>query len=222
MALWLLLAPAFAVSAPSEIPDPRNGDAWIADQANVIADADEARLNKDLLGVLQDKGVEVLVVTVDHVDGDPGVFATDLFREWSPGRVNADRGVLIVLVEDSKALSVNAGVGLMADLTDPWVQQMQTDVMIPELQKGDTTAAIEAGIGAVRDRIGAATRAYQDQAAPQEASVTDRVPLWAWLGAAGVGVVGLIFAAVRMLTGSGDDDDDVPPDLGDIPPRRGT
>lgn len=220
MAPWLLLTTAYAVNSPTDIPDPRDTDGWIADQANVIADADEARLNKDLLGVLQDKGVEVLVATVDHVDGDPGVFATTLFRQWAPGRVNADRGVLIVLVEDSKALSVNAGVGLMADLTDPWVQQMQADVMIPELAKGDTTAAIEAGIGAVRDRIGAATRAYADQAAPEEPAMTDRVPLWAWLSAAGVGVLGLIYAAARMLTGSGDDDD-LPPDLGAQPPRHG-
>ena len=219
MALWLLLAPAFAVSAPSEIPDPRDSDAWIADQANVIADADEARLNKDLLGVLQDKGVEVLVATVDHVDGDPGAFATELFRTWAPGRVNADRGVLIVLVEDSKALSINAGVGLMADITDPWVQQMQADLMIPALQKGDTTAAIEAGIGAVRDRIGAATRAYEDQPAPAEAMMTDRVPLWAWLSAATAGVVALIYAAARLLTGSPEEEG--PPDLGDEPPRRG-
>lgn len=121
MAPWLLLAPALAATSPTEIPDPRDSDAWIVDQAEVIPAEEEAALNAELLSVLRQKGVEVIVVTLDTVEGDPAEFANELFRTWSPGRVNQDRGVLIVLVEDSKALMVNAGIGLMADLTTPGV-----------------------------------------------------------------------------------------------------
>lgn len=203
---WLLLAPAFAVSSPTELADPRDQDAWIVDQANVIPDADEARLNQELLAVLQDKGVEVLVATVDTVEGDPGQFGLELFRQWAPGRVNQDRGVLIVLVNDRKALAVNAGIGLMADLTDPWVQEMQATTMVPALQKGDLTGAIEAGVGAIRDRVGASTRTYAEQMGEAEPGLTDRVPFWAWLGAAGLGALGLLVMGVRLLTGSSEDE----------------
>ena len=172
----------------------------------MIADADEARLNQELLGVLQEKGVEILVATLDHVEGDPGVFAQELFRQWAPGRVNQDRGVLIVLVSDSKALAVNAGIGLMVDLTDPWVQEMQTTAMIPALQQGDVTGAVGAGVSAIRDRVGASTRTYAEQMGEEEPGLTERVPLWAWLGGAGVGAIALLWAAARLLVGGSEDE----------------
>lgn len=218
MSLWLLLAPALAVSTPSEIPDPRATDTWLVDQANIVDDAAEKRLNEELLGVLQEKGVEVLVVTLDTVAGDPGAFAQGLFREWSPGRVNQDRGVLVMLVVDSKALAVNAGIGLAADLTDPWIQQMQAEVMVPKLASGDVTGAIEASIGAIRDQIGASSRT--SELPPDEGEALDILPLWAWIALAGLGVLGLIVAGVKMA--SPDDDDELPPDLGVGPDSRRT
>lgn len=217
MAPWLLLAPALAATSPSEIPDPRDADAWIVDQAEVIPPEDEAALNAELTGVLREKGVEVIVVTLDTVPGDPAEFANELFRTWSPGRVNQDRGVLIVLVEDSKALMVNAGLGLMADLTTPWVEQMQAESMIPALQQNDTPGALKAGVAAIRDRVGAATRAYEEQpGAPVEEGPL--LPLWVWLSAAGLGVLGLLYAAFKMA--APDTDDQLPPDYGDSDKRR--
>ncbi len=218
MAPWLLLAPALAASSPAEIPDPRNADRWLIDQADVLPDDAERTLNGELQSVLQQTGVEVLVVTLETVEGDPSVFADDLFRLWSPGRVNQDRGVLIVLVEDSKALIVNAGLGLMADLTNPWVQEMQAQTMIPALQKGDIPGALSGGVAAIRDRIGASARTYEEQVkAAKEEEDGPILPLWAWITAAGLGVAGLLYAAVKIASPSTEDQ---LPDFGDNDNRR--
>ncbi len=215
MAPWLLLAPALAVSTPTEIPDPRNEDGWLVDQADVLDAEQEKALSAELRSVLSQKGAEVLVVTVDTVEGDPSIFADELFRQWAPGRVNQDRGALIVVVEDSKALMVNAGIGLMADLTNPWVQQMQSEVMIPALQKGDIPGALAAGVAAIRDRVGASTRAYADQPGAEEDKPL--LPLWVWITAAGAGVLGLLWAAVRVMAPPTDDE---VPDLSDLDNRK--
>lgn len=218
MLSWLLVPAAFALSSPSELQDPRTNDGWIVDQANVIDDAAEADLNRELLGVLQDKGAEVIVVAVDHVEGDPGAFATELFRAWSPGRVNGDKGVLIFMATGTQSLAVESGVGLMADLTDPWVASLQTDTMVPELAKGDVPAALHAAIAAIRDRIGSANRTTP---APETDSggLLGRVPLWAWVLLAAVGVLGLVVAGVRMAAGDDDDNDDQ--GALNLPPPRG-
>lgn len=216
MLSWLLVSLAHAVSTPAELTDPRANDGWVVDQANVLDDAQEKALNAELLSVLQQKGAEVLVVTVDTVDTDPGEFALELFRSWSPGRVNQDRGVLILVVTGSRSLSVNAGVGLMADVSDPWVATLQTDIMVPELAKGDVNNALVVGIAAIRDRIGSGTKTYEPPP-PTAMGLMSRIPLWAWIALAAVGVLGLVIAGVRMA--SGDDDDD---DLGalNLPPPR--
>ena len=217
MLSWLLVSAALAVSTPAELQDPRANDGWIVDQAGVLDDAQEKALNAELLSVLQQKGAEGLVVTVDRVDGDPGAFALELFRAWSPGRVNQDRGALILVVTESRSLAVNAGIGLMADLTDPWVASLQTDTMVPELAKGDVNNALVVGVAAIRDRIGSANQAYVPPP-PTATGLLSRVPLWAWIALAALGVLGLVVAGIRMA--AGDDDDD---DLGALnlpPPRR--
>lgn len=43
-------------------------------------------------------------------------------------------------------------------------------------------------------------------------------PLWVWLSAAGVGVLGLLYAAFKMA--APDTDDQLPPDYGDTDNRR--
>lgn len=217
---WLLVSPAFAVSSPAELQDPRATDRWVVDQANVLDDDAEKALNRELLGVLQEKGAEVLVVTVDRVEGDPGLFALDLFRAWSPGRVNSDRGALILVVTETKSLAVNAGIGLMADLTDPWVASLQTDTMVPELAKGDVNGALTIGVAAIRDRIGSSNRTSAAPP-PEDPGLLAAIPVWGWIGLALVGVAGLIIAGVRMASGDDDDEDDqgalnLPP-----PPRGG-
>lgn len=209
MLLSLMVGAAFAVSTPEEVSDPRNRDAWVEDAANLLDEEAENALNATLLSVLQAKGAEVVVVTEEHVDGDLALFTSDLFAHWGVGRVNQDRGVLLVLVMDSKGLVINAGQGLIADLTQPWLADMQQTVMVPLLATGDVKGALDAGVAAIREQIGASERTYEAPKASGVSAVLGAVPLWGWVGAAVVGVLALLFAAFRMMAPDDDGEDDL-------------
>lgn len=209
MPFWMLASAAYAVSSPSELADPRNTDAWVVDQANALDDKAEHDLNAQLRGVLRDSGVEVLVVIIDHVEGDPGAFATDLFRAWGPGRVNQDRGVLVVLFNDTHSMAVNVGIGLMADMNQPFLDSLQREIMAPKLASGDLIGALSDGATAIDRQIGAAARPYE-MLPEEKPSLFSRIPLWAWLVGVGVGTIGLVLGAVRLLGDNGGDDDAIP------------
>jgi len=157
--MWLLIASAFAATLDS-VPNPRAQGRWIEDQAGVLSDAAEARMEARLTALHTDLDVEVTVVTVDDVDGDPKGFATDLFNRWGVGDAKANNGLLVLLVMGQRALEMETGYGVEGVLPDGWLGTMQAQKMVPGLKAGDYDGGMEAGIEAIDARL----RQHPDEA----------------------------------------------------------
>lgn len=93
--LALALALGTLVASPSAgLTHPRARGAWIADEADVIPPAIEARLNRLIDRLERDVGDELVVVTVDDCDGPPKALSTTLFLTWGVGKEGTDNGLL--------------------------------------------------------------------------------------------------------------------------------
>lgn len=150
--MWLLIASAFAATLDS-VPNPRAQGHWIADQAGVLSDAAEARMEARLNALHSDLDVEVTVVTVDDVDGDPKGFATELFNRWGVGDAKANNGLLVLLVMGQRALEMETGYGVEGVLPDGWLGTMQAQKMVPAMKQGDYDGGMEAGLEAIDARL---------------------------------------------------------------------
>lgn len=150
--MLLVLAFAFAATLDS-VPNPRAQNLWVADTAGVLDDAVEARIEERLTALHAETDVEVTVVTVDDVPGDPKGFATDLFNRWGVGDANANNGLLVLLVMGQRALEMETGYGLEPVLPDGWLGSMQARTMVPRFKEGDYAGGMEAGIVAIDERI---------------------------------------------------------------------
>ncbi len=210
--LLLLFATNALAVGPEEIPNPRTDGGWVVDQAEVLDDDAELRLNTLISELEQETTVEVAVVTVDDTELTPREFTTALFNHWGIGKAGADNGLLAVMVIGQRRLEMETGYGLEPILSDRWLGTMQAESMVPHFKEGDYAAGLEAGVQASADRLreralearlGRKARELQTDDWP-EAPVTvyggsiprDEV-LAGSAGIAGLGLVGGLFLIVR-------------------------
>lgn len=156
------------LAAPTDgLPSPRERGAWVADLADVIPPAAEARMNHLLDRLERDVGAEIAVVTVEDCDGEPKALSTALFLSWGIGKEGADNGLLLLLVLKKRRLEMEPGYGLAEPLGNGWLTRLQHEVMVPKLKAGDVSGALEAGVV----RVEAELRVYFDRAARQKRGV---------------------------------------------------
>lgn len=169
--LALALALGTLAAAPSAgLTNPRAHGAWIADEADVIPPAIEARLNRLIDRLERDVGDELVVVTVDDCDGPPKALSTTLFLTWGVGKEGTDNGLLILLVINKRRLEMELGYGLVDPLGDGWLTALQAEVMVPKLEAGDAAGALEAEVV----RVEAELRVRADRVARAKAAARGR------------------------------------------------
>ncbi len=150
--LVLSVAAAGAVT-PDQVLNPRLAGGWVVDQADVLDDDTELRLNAALSSLEQDTTVEVAVVTVDDTELTPKDFTTALFGQWGVGKAGADNGLLVVMVIGQRRLEMETGYGLEPILSDSWLGQMQAESMVPHFKNEDYGAGLVAGVEASAARL---------------------------------------------------------------------
>jgi hypothetical protein len=175
--LFALFAAGLGLLA-EEIANPVPRGHWVADEAGMIEPADEGRLEARLAGIYARTKAQVAVVTIDRVTQrvPPRAFATRLFNEWALGSAEANDGVLLLLVQQERAVEIVTGSGVAGRLPNPRLAELIRDQMAPRLREGK---AGEAALAAA-EAIGTMLDAPRSGVRP--------ILLWA---AAGLGLIGL-------------------------------
>ena len=172
---------------------------YVTDLAQVIDPA--ARQKIELLGTeLQQKtGAQLAVVTVNSLEGQTREdYAADLYKHLGVGSKKDDRGVLILIAPKDRQYKIEVGYGLEPVINDARAGDVGRD-MVPELRKGDYSAAALVGATGIAQFI-AADAGVQLTGIPQRAArpPTKEAPWWlAWV------IFGGIFLLIRALSRAG-------------------
>ncbi|MBA3393347.1 MAG: TPM domain-containing protein [Deltaproteobacteria bacterium] len=162
-----LLMLVFQVASVTDIASPRP-TGWVTDQAAILDDATEAKLNALAQRLFTSKGIELAIVTVDDVPGTPKQFATKLFNHWGIGAAQTNTGVLVLLVMGKRRLEVETGTGIEAALPAAWLADMQARDMVPRFKQKDFPGGLVAGVEAISAHLGAAPGESTSVAPPGE------------------------------------------------------
>ncbi|MCK5214831.1 MAG: TPM domain-containing protein [Candidatus Omnitrophica bacterium] len=89
------------------------------DYANVLDDAADYTL-KYLQGLKEDYGIEALIVSMPTLSNRYTVeeFAVEIFSNWDIGRANGGRGLLLLLINDTKEIKLEVASELEGVYTD--------------------------------------------------------------------------------------------------------
>jgi len=151
----LLLAFAFLSGASaSAAPQFPKLTGRVVDDANIIPEAEEARITQKLAALEQQSGRQVVVVTLPDLQGySIDDYGYQLGREWGIGQKGEDNGALLIVAPNERKVRIEVGYGLEPILTDAWSWFIVRDEILPRFKQGDMPAGIEAGVDAIVQQI---------------------------------------------------------------------
>ena len=110
-------------------------DKYINDYANIIDDNVEAALNNDLYDFYASTTNQVVVETVNNIDGDYiEHYAIKLAEKIKAGGAQYDNGVILLISKDDKLIRIEVGYGLEATLTDSKSRNITDNILRPEVK----------------------------------------------------------------------------------------
>ncbi len=153
----LVSAVASSTSPPSEAATPEPPERppeYVVDLAGIIRDDLEGRLNAYLRELEQKTTAQVVVLTLQSLDGeDIEGFSIRTVERWKLGQEGKDNGVLITVALRDRRYRFEIGYGLEGILPDSLVGTIGRKYMVPYFRKGDYSTGIYAATVAVAREI---------------------------------------------------------------------
>lgn len=135
---------AFAVALPER---PAS---YVVDLAGVVEDRAELRLSGLLQELEQKTTAQVIVLTVDTLDGIPiEDYSLQVAEKWKLGQKGVDNGVLVVFAIRDRKYRFEVGYGLEGLLPDSLVGSIGRQYVVPYFKKGDYTNGVASAALAV-------------------------------------------------------------------------
>ena len=197
--LTLLLAAVLALPAAAQDRPPAP-DGPVYDGANMIDDAAEAQLDRQLRAYNKETGRAVIVATVPSLDGETvETYAVELYEAWGIGGEETDEGALLLVAQEERKIRIEVGYGSTPTLTDAMSGRIIRDTITPAFKKGDFTGGIVAGVARMIEALDmdpATARAIEEAEAAARAD--DEEITGATIGGAFVWLI-LIFAFIAIF-----------------------
>ncbi|MHB0886038.1 MAG: TPM domain-containing protein [Bacillota bacterium] len=168
-ALVLALAPSpsmAATASPStEAVYPARPEGYVSDLAGVFSPSQLADLEAMLRDLDRATTAELAVVTVKTTQPVTiEEYAVKLFEKWGIGKKGRDKGVLMLLATDDRAVKIEVGYGLEPVITDGTAGSILDRYVLPRLKQNDYAGGLTDGAKAIANLI---ARDAQAQLSPQ-------------------------------------------------------
>ncbi|WP_339870802.1 TPM domain-containing protein [uncultured Brevundimonas sp.] len=149
--IWLIAAvPAFAAGSPA-FPALSGR---VVDQARLLSPDREAELDGTLAALERDTGNQVVVVTVNSLEGlEIEDYGYRLGRAWGIGRRDSNNGVLLIVAPEERRVRIEVGYGLEPVLTDALSALIIQNQILPSFRTGGYEAGITRGVAAIDTQL---------------------------------------------------------------------
>lgn len=136
------------------VPNPKSHptDKFVSNPDGIISTETEDIINDLAYSLEKHNGVEIAIVLLNSV-GDIYIkdFAVELFNTWGIGKAGIDNGLLILFVNNQRAVTFETGYGIESILPDITCKRIQMEHMVPYFKEGDYETGIINGMLAVVD-----------------------------------------------------------------------
>ena len=171
----------------------------VVDNAGLLDAGSRDQLERMLTAHEQATGEQVVVVTVNDLQGLPiEDFGYQLGRHWGIGQKGKDNGALLIVAPQARKLRIEVGYGLEERLTDAQASVIITGIITPAFRRGEFSLGIVQGTAAILQVLGGNPLAEPSRA---QGGGEEGAPAWA------VGLFVLliivVFAAQSMGIGGG-------------------
>jgi uncharacterized protein len=119
----------------------------IVDEAGLLNQAVEARLDAKLADLEAKTRIQVVVVTLPSLQGyDIADYGYQLGRHWGIGQKGKDNGALLIVAPTERKVRIEVGYGLEGTMTDAVSRLIIDNAILPRFRAGDFSGGIERGV----------------------------------------------------------------------------
>lgn len=121
----------------------------VIDDADVLTDAEEARISSQIEELSSSIGAEIAVYTTTSLAGaDINSVSLQKAQELGLGRRNKDDGLLFYLAIKEKEVRIEVGYGLESIIKDEVAAEIIRKQLVPYFKEGQFATGLERGIAA--------------------------------------------------------------------------
>lgn len=156
--LFLLIATAFPAVSQSSVDDcyPPKPNTLVVDEASILTDQEEKRLETRLLDLNRETSHQVVIVTLNKLcAGDAAMTAYEIGERWKVGQKEFDNG-LVILVKPKTGSSrghtfIATGYGLEGAIPDATAKLIVDKEMIPNFKGQNYYAGLDKAVDVVSE-----------------------------------------------------------------------
>ncbi len=208
LTLLAVLLPVLPLAAAPAIPSPAAKHFYVLDEAGVLSDAAESKIQALSSQLAAKTDAQVVAVTVRSLQGEPiEDYALAILRQWGIGGKQENNGLLMLVVVDDRRSRIEVGYGLEGVLPDAKTGRIQDEFMLPFFKNGEYEQGILNGYTAIVEEVAKeynvtlnAPPAMSQKRAPAQNNSWDTLPWWGKL-LLGLGVGSLIIVDILFFGG---------------------
>ncbi|MBU0557627.1 MAG: TPM domain-containing protein [Alphaproteobacteria bacterium] len=126
----------------------------VNDFADIISEKHEAALWKRLTRFEESTSHQLVVVTVNSLDGqDISDYTRDLANAWGIGRKDYNDGVVILIAPNERQVRIAVGYGLEQALPKSLCKRIIDEQMVPRFREGKLELGIETGVSTLIEKL---------------------------------------------------------------------
>ena len=132
---------------------PDHSNKMIVDQAGVLSQAEEEKLNKKLMDYARSSNNEIAVLIATDLQGaaiEDAAHST--FQTWPIGKKGLDNGVLLLIAVKDRKMRIEVGEGVEGELTDLQSKNI-IRAITPLLKEKKFAAGINTGIDGISNTL---------------------------------------------------------------------
>ena len=138
--LLYLVTPSRATNYPKSV-------GYVNDFANLFSSDFRTRLESQLQQLNSDTTNQLVVVTVDNLEGIPlEEYTNTLFTQWGIGQKGKDNGLLLLIAKQERQIRIEVGYGLESVITDGRAGEIIRQSITPAFKRSDFQGGTQAGV----------------------------------------------------------------------------
>ncbi len=122
----------------------------VNDLADLLSEASEAAMEKQLAELEQKTGTQVAVLTIPSLGGEIlEDYTLRVAETWKLGRGQFDDGALLLIARDERQMRLEVGYGLEGTIPDAYAKRILDDILRPRLRAGDFDGGVQSAVDAI-------------------------------------------------------------------------
>jgi len=143
----------------------------VYDYAKLLDPQERRMLEQKISKYYDTTSTQIVVATVNKVNDDISLYATEWAHKWGIGQKDKGNGVFILVSKDDHKVTIRTGYGVEHLLTDALSRRIIESDMIPYFRKGQFYEGLNA---AIDDIIKVLAGEYKDHPTAKD----DGIPFW--------------------------------------------